>query len=102
MSGADDPVGDFGKGIQKAYDAFWQNGIKAVQMKLYENDRHEILNETDYMTVYEDILDMDKGKLPKLPLSSLFMPPLVHSPTYKVKTDHLHDNRQNPRCRIGR
>lgn len=63
VSGADDPVGDFGKGIQKAYDAFWQNGIKAVQMKLYENDRHEILNETDYMTVYEDIWTWIKGKL---------------------------------------
>lgn len=63
VSGADDPVGDFGKGIQKAYDAFCQNGIKDVQMKLYENDRHEILNETDYMTVYEDIWTWIKGKL---------------------------------------
>ena len=25
------------------------------ELKLYENDRHEILNETDYMDVFEDL-----------------------------------------------
>ena len=31
-------------------------GIKDVSLKLYEKDRHEILNELDRQTVYEDIL----------------------------------------------
>ena len=30
------------RGSRKAYDAFCQNEIKDVQVKLYENDRHEI------------------------------------------------------------
>lgn len=55
-SGADDPVGDFGKGVQQAYDAYKKAGIKDLQIKLYENDRHEILNETDRETVYADML----------------------------------------------
>lgn len=33
-------------------------------MKLYENDRHEILNETDRATVYADILKWLEAHLP--------------------------------------
>ena len=29
--------------------------MQKVELKLYENDRHEILNETDHEKVYEDI-----------------------------------------------
>lgn len=56
ISGNDDPVGDFGKGIKKAYDIFKGLKIKNVSIKLYEDDRHEILNELDREQVYEDIL----------------------------------------------
>ena len=31
--------------------------MEDVTLKLYENDRHEILNETDKDVVYEDILN---------------------------------------------
>lgn len=55
VSGAEDPVGDFGKGVQKVYEQFRGAGIQDVTMKLYEGDRHEILNETDRELVYEDI-----------------------------------------------
>ncbi|MDV9527869.1 alpha/beta hydrolase, partial [Clostridioides difficile] len=55
ISGAEDPVGDFGKGVQKVYEQFRGAGIQDVTMKLYEGDRHEILNETDRELVYEDI-----------------------------------------------
>ena len=55
VSGADDPVGDFGKGVRKVYGQYKEAGIKDVTMKLYDGDRHEILNETDREQVYEDI-----------------------------------------------
>ena len=56
LSGAKDPVGDMGKGVQKVYDLYTALGLEDVQMKLYEDDRHEILNELDYMDVQKDIL----------------------------------------------
>ncbi len=55
VSGQDDPVGDFGKGVTKVYEKYKKAGIKNVDMKLYPEDRHEILNETDREQVYEDL-----------------------------------------------
>lgn len=55
VSGADDPVGDCGKAVRKVYGQFKDCGMKDVSIKLYEGDRHEILNETDREQVYEDI-----------------------------------------------
>lgn len=54
-SGAEDPVGDYGAGPKKVYDEFIAQGMQRVDFKLYEGDRHEILNETDHETVYEDL-----------------------------------------------
>ena len=56
VSGADDPVGDFGKGVNIAYGMFKRAGMTDVHKKLYDNDRHEILNETDRHDVYKDLL----------------------------------------------
>lgn len=55
VSGADDPVGDLGEGVKKAYGKFLDAGMKDVTYKLYEGDRHEILNEPDRDKVYADI-----------------------------------------------
>lgn len=55
VSGAKDPVGDFGEGVKKAYELLKRVGYSNVQMKLYEDDRHEILNETDKDVVYKDL-----------------------------------------------
>ena len=55
ISGDEDPVGDYGKGVEKTYQSFVNHGVANVQMKLYENDRHELLNETDRERVYGDI-----------------------------------------------
>lgn len=55
VSGQMDPVGNFGKGILKVYHQLLDTGIKNVECKLYENDRHEILNELNYKRVYQDI-----------------------------------------------
>ena len=56
VSGADDPVGDFGKGVRKIYEKYRAAGIRDVTLRLYTGDRHEILNETDRDQVYKDLL----------------------------------------------
>ena len=56
VSGADDPVGSYGKGVQAAFQKYVSAGLKNVRFRLYENDRHEILNETDRAEVWKDIL----------------------------------------------
>lgn len=53
-SGQDDPVGGFGKGVKRVYDRYVDAGIENVEMRLYEGDRHEILNERDRDRIYED------------------------------------------------
>ena len=57
MSGADDPVGGFGKGVRKIYEKYRAAGIQDVALRLYTGDRHELLNETDREQVYEDLLE---------------------------------------------
>ena len=54
VSGQDDPVGDFGKGVDKAANDLRSIGL-SPEVRLYSGMRHEILNETDRGQVYEDI-----------------------------------------------
>jgi len=44
ISGANDPVGEFGKGVEKLADFYRKNDF-SVEFKLYEMLRHELLNE---------------------------------------------------------
>ena len=55
LSGADDPVGDYGRSVESVYQSYKEIGMENVQMKLYPKDRHEILNEVDKEDVYGDI-----------------------------------------------
>ncbi len=55
VSGGDDPVGNFGKGVTEAARRFKKAGVSQVTLHIYEGDRHEILNETDREQVYRDI-----------------------------------------------
>ena len=54
VSGADDPVGDYGCGVRTVYDRLLEAGVD-VRIKLYENCRHEILNDTCRDEVIADI-----------------------------------------------
>lgn len=57
FSGALDPVGGNGKLVQKLYDQYSALGVKSLSIKLYENARHEILNEINNKDVYNDFLE---------------------------------------------
>ena len=54
VSGADDPVGDYGKGVTAVYDTLRAEDVN-VQMKLYKGARHEILNDFCRDEVIADI-----------------------------------------------
>ena len=56
VSGAEDPVGDYGKGPIEVADRYRVAGVKAVTCKLYEKARHEILQESCRETVLADLL----------------------------------------------
>lgn len=57
LSGADDPVGDYGKGIINLYNIYRDLNIKNVSYKLYEAGRHEMLNEINKDEVIRDIIN---------------------------------------------
>lgn len=59
ISGADDPVGECGKGVKKAVKAYKKANISTT-VKLYPWDRHDILHECDFLDVYDDIYDWIK------------------------------------------
>lgn len=56
FSGDADPVGDYGKGVQTVYERLKAAGVADIQLKLYPDGRHEMLNETNRAEVYEDVL----------------------------------------------
>ena len=56
ISGTKDPVGDFGKGVRNVFDNYKAAGFDDVSMDLYPNARHELLNETNRLDIYLDIL----------------------------------------------
>lgn len=62
-AGSEDLVGNCGKGVKAVYERYCKMGIKDVRLKLYEGDRHEILNETDKEKVYEDLYQWIRQKI---------------------------------------
>lgn len=63
MSGEADPVGENGKGVNRAYEAFCNAGLRDVMIRLYPGGRHEMLNELNKAEVYQDILNWLNEKL---------------------------------------
>ena len=66
MSGAEDPVGDYGAGVEKAYKAFCRAGLHDVTIRLYPEGRHEMLNEENRDEVKQDILRWLDDRIEKL------------------------------------
>ena len=63
VSGQNDPVGDFGKGPRIVAETYQETGIRDVTLKLFPDDRHEILNELDKETVDRYLLDWIEARM---------------------------------------
>lgn len=64
-SGAEDPVGHYGKYPKDIFERLLKSGAEDIELKIYPEMRHEILNETEHLTPYNDIcewLDKHIGK----------------------------------------
>jgi alpha-beta hydrolase superfamily lysophospholipase len=55
-SGASDPVGGRGTGVQKVAEELIAAGVKDVTVKLYEEGRHEMHNEPNREEVWQDLI----------------------------------------------
>ena len=55
LSGDDDPVGNRGRGVQKAAQSLRDAGMRRVEVKLYPGARHELLVELNRQEVFADI-----------------------------------------------
>ncbi|MBQ0045688.1 MAG: lysophospholipase [Mycoplasma sp.] len=61
IAGENDPVGSMSKSVKALHDFYKKNNIKNVEMKIYKNARHEILNEPKIkQEVYKDIINFLK------------------------------------------
>lgn len=56
ISGSRDPVGDFGKGVRKVHDAFKKAGMADLTLAIYDQGRHEMLNEINRDQVVADVI----------------------------------------------
>lgn len=66
MAGTEDPVGAYGKEPAAFAKQCLDAGIKDVDLKLYEGDRHEVLNEKDKERVWEDLFVWLKAHMSSL------------------------------------
>ena len=64
ISGEEDPVGGFGKGVRAVEKRLRAVGVSDLTAILYPNMRHEILNEIERNTVWSDIKQWLEQKLP--------------------------------------
>lgn len=56
FSGSKDPVSAFGKSVNRLYKKYRKNNIN-VYKKIYNDLRHETLNEKEFQIVYDDVLN---------------------------------------------
>lgn len=55
ISGANDPVGDYSEGPKKVADELSTAGVHSIELKLFEDLRHELLFEKEKQEVYKMI-----------------------------------------------
>ncbi len=61
IGGEKDPVGNNGKGLVKLFNLYRKYNLNA-KLRIYKNMKHEVLNEKDKMTVYNDVVNFYKDK----------------------------------------
>lgn len=57
MSGAEDPVGNYGKGPEYVYKHLMLAGCDKITLKSYDGARHELFLETNREEVFDDLVD---------------------------------------------
>ena len=62
VSGENDPVGGFGKGVRYVYDNLKKKGVD-VELKLYPGARHELFFETNRDEVFADLIKWVEGAI---------------------------------------
>ncbi|MDZ7838497.1 MAG: alpha/beta hydrolase [Actinomycetota bacterium] len=63
LAGQHDAVGNMTRGVKKIHETFQKLGIKDLNLKIYPDCRHELLNEKIKVRIYEDILAWAEGHL---------------------------------------
>ena len=63
FSGDQDPVGNYGKGVQHVYQLFNDAGMQDVTLRLYADGRHEMLNELNREAVMQELLQWIEQKV---------------------------------------
>lgn len=57
ISGSDDPLSNYGKDIKTTVEMYKKAEYQFIESLIYENMRHEVLNEIDNNKVYKDCLN---------------------------------------------
>lgn len=68
ISGDADPVGNYGKGVDKVYRRIEKAGVRDVTLRLYHGARHELLNETCRKEIIGHTLEWIEDHLPCDPI----------------------------------
>lgn len=55
LTGKDDPVGDYGAGVQEVCDRLEDAYVSEISLRLYDNCRHELFHEPELPQVIEDM-----------------------------------------------
>ncbi|MDP4091738.1 MAG: alpha/beta hydrolase [Bacillota bacterium] len=55
-SGGMDPVGKCGRSVKSLYDMYRKAGLENIEIKLYKEARHEIINEINREEIFNDII----------------------------------------------
>lgn len=63
IAGGDDPVGNYGKGVRQACDAFRASGMQDVTIRIFPLCRHEILNEINRDEIFSFVGSWMREKL---------------------------------------
>ncbi len=63
IAGEDDPVGDYGRGVEKTYKKYRAAGVSGARLILYKGARHEILNDNCKKAATADILSFVEGNI---------------------------------------
>lgn len=67
FSGQEDPVGDYGKGVDHVRKWLSTAGVRDIVYKLYPGGRHEMINETNKGEVYLDVFNFIRKHWKKEP-----------------------------------